>query len=176
MREAACKTRGDRQDGTGDATGTMSQAGPACPMCSQLVTRDTRACVSKLGICPSIGIYTHPSASITTCLQHTATDPSIAIYRHRSPHLTHIAMTCPATHRHLSAHHTDGWVGAVASEATCNSSVCGAQVLKKLGSGFDSSFTPGHNLLCLLALYVGFHIFAFLALRRIMVVRCDMCP
>jgi len=149
---------------------------PACPMCSQLVTRDTRACVSKPGICPSIGIYTHPSASVTTCLQHTATDPSIAIYRHRSPHLTHIAMTCPATHRHLSAHHTDGWVGAVASEATCNSSVCGAQVLKKLGSGFDSSFTPGHNLLCLLALYVGFHIFAFLALRRIMVVRCDMCP
>jgi len=87
-----------------------------------------------------------------------------------------------------------GWVGAVAQEATCNSWVCGAQVLKKLcvaqeamylcgaqvlkklGSGFDSSFTPGHNLLCLLALYVGFHIFAFLALRRIMVVRCDMCP
>ena len=114
---------------------------PACPMCSQLVTRDTRACVSKPGICPSIvskpgicpsiGIYTHPSASITTCLQHTATYPSIAIYHHMPathcniPIDRHLSpsITTSNSHRHdmpcnssasIGASH--GWVGGSSCE------------------------------------------------------------
>lgn len=37
--------------------------------------------------------------------------------------------------------------------------------------GFDSDFTVLHSILCLIALFVGFHILAFFALRRIVVLK-----
>ena len=37
--------------------------------------------------------------------------------------------------------------------------------------GFDSDFTVLHSILCLIALFVGFHILAFFALRRIIVLK-----